>query len=50
MSVVDKVLADVGEDASSAAYGDASGNTALNNKQAKFAVLVEHIWVVHEIF
>jgi hypothetical protein len=50
VSVVIKILADVGEQAGSAAYGDTGSNAVLYDQQARFAVLVEHIWVAREVF
>ena len=50
VSIVAKIFADVGEYTGSAAYGDAGGIAVLDNQQARFTVVVEHIWFVHEVF
>jgi hypothetical protein len=34
----------------SAAYGDAGGIAILYNQQARFTVVVEHIWFAHGVF
>ena len=50
MSIVAKIFVDIGEYTSSVAYGDASGIAILDNQQARFIIVVEHIWFVHEVF
>lgn len=48
--IVAKISADVGEYTGSAAYGNTSGIAVLDNQQARFTVVVERIWFVHEVF
>lgn len=50
VSIVARVSADVGKYTGSVAYGDAGGIAALENQQARFTIVVEHIWFVHEVF
>lgn len=50
MSEVVEVLAGEGEDASSAAYGDACRIAVLYNLEARFIIMVEHIRVTHVVF
>ena len=50
VSIVAKIFADVREYTGSAAYGNASGIAVLDNQQARFTVVVEHIWLAHEVF
>ena len=50
VSAIGKILADVGEDAGSAADGDTSSNAALYDEQARFTSRVMHIWVPHHVF
>lgn len=50
VSIVAKIFADVGEYTGSAAYGDAGGIAILDNQQARFTVVVEHIWFAHGVF
>jgi hypothetical protein len=50
VSVTVEVLADVGEDASSAAYGDAGGVVVLYDQEARFTVVIKRIWVAHQVF
>jgi hypothetical protein len=49
VSAVVEVLADVGEDAGSAAYVDAGGVAVLYDQEARFTVVIERIWVAHQV-
>ncbi len=47
--VIEEVLANDGEDAVRAAEGGASGVSVLDDQQARFAVRVLHVGVVHQV-
>ena len=50
VSLIGKVLPDVGEDPGSAADGNVSGKVALYDVEASFAIVVDHIWMAHQFF
>lgn len=50
VSAVVEVLTDVGEGVSSAAYGNAGGVAVLYDQEVWFTVVIEYIWVAHQIF
>lgn len=50
VSVVVVILTDVGENTVSAAYSDARGFAILYDQQARFTIVVGHIWAVHQVF